>query len=122
MGTQGMPPEAGESGHFDGTPKANMSKLEVGKVVDAHIDEVRLCYSRALANDSSLHGRIVVRFTVGAHGKVVASAIESSTLTDDAVEFCVGRAVCRWLFEAPTGRGTVAVTYPFEFEPRAVSP
>ena len=121
LGSTGMPGDPAQasprskSGH-------HMDRQEVGNVVEGHIEEVRHCYARGLAENPQLHGNIVVRFTVGAGGKVIESAVATSTVAEESVESCVGRAVCRWIFEAPADGAQVVVNYPFELQSRAGTP
>jgi TonB family protein len=118
MGAEGMPANAGETGSMGGQSRSGMQRQEVENVVQRHLEEVRHCYSLGLAVDPKLRGNIVVRFTVGGGGKVLASSVASSTVSDNDVEACVARAVCRWMFEAPNGNKNVVVTYPFELQSR----
>ena len=73
------------------------------------------CYAIGLADDPTLMGVAVVRFTVNADGSVSNVAITRSSLVSPAVEECLMAAVTTWRF-APGG---VAETfeYPFTFEP-----
>ena len=105
------------AGHA-GTPVAEgtLGKDEIRKVVRAHIEEVRVCYTAALESDPQAQGRIEFDFTIGTDGAVVQAAIKSSTMKDEAVPVCVRDAIKTWRFPAPVG-GEVAVTYPFVLEP-----
>lgn len=116
MGAEGMPANAGEQGNLGGQAKSGMQKQEVENVIQGHLEEVRYCYGRGLAVDPKLHGNIVVRFTVGVGGTVLASSVASSTISDDNVQSCVARAVCRWVFQGPVGNTSVVVMYPFELQ------
>ena len=118
MGAEGLPANAGEQGNLGEQTESGMQKKEVDNVIHGHLEEVRYCYSRGLAVDPKLQGNIVVRFTVGGGGKVLASSVSSSTIADDNVEACVARAVCRWVFASPAGNNNVVVTYPFELQSR----
>jgi TonB family protein len=118
MGTEGMPANAGETGNLGGQAKGGMRRQEVENVIQGHLEEIRYCYGQGLAADPQLKGNIVVRFTVGGGGKVLASSVATSTIADDFVQSCVARAVCRWVFEAPPGNNNVVVTYPFELQSR----
>ncbi len=93
----------------------SIDRGEVERVIQSHLEEVRHCYRNGLKVDSSLAGEVVVRFTVGKGGHVLASTVTESSVTDLDMQACVGRAVCRWMFEAPPG-SVVAVTYPFQFQ------
>ncbi|MCA9653249.1 MAG: AgmX/PglI C-terminal domain-containing protein, partial [Myxococcales bacterium] len=90
-----------------------LDKEIIRRIVRAHINEVRLCYDHGLSRNPSLSGRVSVGWTIGSTGTVLASAIESSTLADTAVNECITKAVRRWRFPKPMGEGTVTVTMPF---------
>lgn len=106
----GDAPGAGDPA--EAVPNA-MAREAVTEVVQSHIEEVRHCYRRGLARDPNLQGDVVLRFVVGAGGRVLVSQVASSTVADEQVGDCIGRAVCRWLFEAPRGGRPVTVGYPF---------
>ncbi|MCG5053336.1 MAG: TonB family protein [Myxococcales bacterium] len=112
-------PFGGDTQPAAGEARASRSTLardRVTEVVHAHLEEVRYCGSQGMAADPAFAGDVVVRFTVGPGGHVLSSGVASSSVKDLDVQACVGRAVCRWLFEAPVGGGTVVVSYPFRFE------
>jgi hypothetical protein len=75
------------------------------------LNEIRFCYERELERTPGLYGRLVAAFSVGPTGRVVASALASSTLRSPRVEACVVQAVARWEFPRPGG--VVTVNYPF---------
>ena len=73
------------------------------------------CYSLGLAQDPSLSGTVLVRFTVGPDGKVATAAVARTSLRNDAVEECLLNVVRTWTF-GPR-RQSQTLEYPFEFEP-----
>lgn len=99
------------------TVKGSLDKDIIRRVVRAHINEVRSCYNKALIKDPTLGGKVVVDFTIGSAGKVTASSVASTTLTDEDVGTCIAGAAKRWKFPSPTGGGVVVVKYPFSLEP-----
>ncbi len=99
------------------TVKGSLDKDIIRRIVRAHINEVRSCYSKALSKDPTLEGKVVVDFTIGSDGEVTASSISSTTLSDKDVGTCIAGAAKRWKFPSPTGGGIVIVTYPFVLEP-----
>ena len=92
----------------------------IRRVVRRHINEVRYCYERALAEDPALSGRLTVSFVISPTGSVsVASAGDGTfpdTSTTTTMTACVVSAVRRWTFPAPDG-GIVTVDYPFVLNP-----
>jgi hypothetical protein len=84
----------------------------IRRVIRQHTNEVRFCYERELTRDSSLSGRVVVKFSIGGMGTVLTSFVESSTLKASGADQCIASAVRRWQFPKPQG-GLVIVSYPF---------
>jgi hypothetical protein len=90
----------------------SLDKELIRRVIRQHMNEVKFCYERELTRDTSLNGRVVVKFAIGGMGQVMTSAIESSTLANHNGERCIADAVRRWQFSKPQG-GLVIVSYPF---------
>ena len=97
--------------------RGRLDKEIIRRVVRTHLNEVRFCYDEALARKPSLAGRVVAQFTIAPTGKVLVSALQSSTLGEVRVESCILAATRRWLYPAPEGGGLVTVTYPFQLAP-----
>jgi outer membrane biosynthesis protein TonB len=113
-------PMIGGTAQAGGTQKAevegNLGKDQIRDVVRAHINEVRFCYNEVLAVDPTAKAKLVVDFTIGSDGAVTKSAVGAGTEAPAQLGQCVTKAVLAWKFPAPNG-GTVAVSYPFLFEP-----
>lgn len=88
----------------------------VRRIIRAHLNEVRHCYNQALALDSSVVGKVAVRFTIDADGAVVDASIASASAGTEAVAECAAIAVRRWLFPKPVGGVSVVVTQAFELQ------
>ena len=104
---------------FDFIPTApivrgGLDKEIVRRVVRQHLNEVRFCYEEALVRKPTLAGRVVTSFTIAPTGKVIVSALQTSSLGEPSVEACIVAATRRWLFPQPSGGGLVAVSYPFQ--------
>jgi TonB family protein len=97
--------------------RGTLDKEIIRRIVRRHLNEVRFCYTQALAARPALEGRLVVQFTIAPTGQVLASALGSSTLGAPAVESCVVQAVKRWGFPEPQGGGLAIVSYPFQLSP-----
>jgi TonB family protein len=97
--------------------RGTLDKEIIRRIVRRHLNEVRFCYTQALAARPALEGRLVVQFTIAPKGRVLASALGSSTLGAPAVESCVVQAVKRWDFPEPQGGGLAIVSYPFQLSP-----
>jgi len=113
-GGAGRPGRAPAAGGFD--------KEVISRIVHQHIREVKACYDPELAKRPELFGRVMVQFTIGPAGNVVASALQSSTIENPRVEDCTVKAVRRWQFPKLPDGGIVITSYPFAFLPAAPIP
>jgi hypothetical protein len=95
--------------------KGSLSKEEIRRIVQRHINEIKYCYERELQSKPELAGRVSVKFIISGTGAVQMAAVASSTLNSSEVESCMTRAIKRWTFPPPEGGGIVVVTYPFAF-------
>lgn len=95
----------------------SIDKDVIRRIVRAHLNEVRYCYSKGLASNPDLKGRVMVKFKIAPTGSVVESEVDSQTLGDDTVASCISEAVKRWEFPKPAGGGDVVVSYPFVLSP-----
>jgi len=82
----------------------------------SYIGRVRLCYSQGLERDPTLAGNVVIRFTIGLEGNVIAAEVANSTLPDKKVVECIRRRFLIMKFPAPEG-APVTVNYSFSFKP-----
>lgn len=92
--------------------RGSLDKELIRRIIRRHINEVKFCYERELTRTPNMEGRVMVNFTIGPTGAVVASIVQSSTLGNPVVEQCIAAALRRWEFPRPQG-GIVVVTYPF---------
>jgi hypothetical protein len=93
-----------------------LDKEIVRRVVRKHLNEVRFCYEKRLHMKPDLYGRVLTEFSIAGTGKVIASLIKQSTLSDVEAEQCIQQAVARWEFPKPEATGLVIVQYPFSFK------
>lgn len=97
-----------------------LTKEEVGKVIHAHISEVRYCYESAILRNPMIQGKLMVEFSI--HGKpavagtVKQARVSSSSLEDAAVGDCIVKKLVGWRFPKPRGNVDVSVNYPFIFK------
>lgn len=94
--------------------QGNIDRDAVAKVVNSHLQEVYACYERALLKDPGLAGKVVLEWTIGTNGRVVATKTKSSTLRNPSVEACIMGGLKAWTFPPARG-GAVIITYPFIF-------
>jgi TonB family protein len=95
--------------------RGSLDKEIIRRIIRRHINEVKYCYESELTKKPDLNGRVSVQFTIAATGQVIASVLQSSTMSNIRVENCVVQAVRRWEFPKPMGGGIVIVSYPFNF-------
>ncbi|HEY4185496.1 MAG TPA: AgmX/PglI C-terminal domain-containing protein [Polyangia bacterium] len=94
-----------------------MDKEIIRRIIRRHIQEVKYCYERELTKKPGLRGTIVVDFTIGQTGQIIASTLRGSSLGSPLVETCVVRAVLGWQFPVPLHGAIVFVSYPFGLRP-----
>jgi TonB family protein len=88
----------------------------IGDYIRDNSGDVRDCYARRLQDRPTLQGKLVVRFDIGASGKVVGASADG--IADKDLQICVVQAVRKWEFEKPQSGGKLRVAYPFKFEPQ----
>jgi len=74
------------------------------------------CYDAELSKDYSLHGTIIVHFTIQSDGSVSKSGIKKTTMNNIVVEKCVAHIIKNIPFPALIAGDIVIVNYPFEFK------
>ncbi len=83
----------------------------IAAVIRRHINEVRYCYERQLAQQADLEGNLVVRFTIQPDGTI--GTVEITTGMHEEVDACVAARIRSWTF--PAAEGITVVNYPFVF-------
>ena len=86
----------------------------INAVVGSHKASIRMTYEKYLQRDPSLAGKVTVRFTIAASGKVTKVEILENSTGNADLEQEIVRKVRMWEFE-PVPEGDVTVTYPFLF-------
>ena len=87
----------------------------IQRVVRRHTSELKFCYEMKLTAQPKLSGRLMVEFTIGPSGQVLAAVLVYSSMANTQVENCVLQAVRRWDFPKPKDGGLVVIVYPFQF-------
>lgn len=75
------------------------------------------CYDQALAQDSSLKGKVTIAVRIGAGGNVCSATVANSELSNPAVANCVAGYFRNGNFPVPTG-GCADAQVPINFVPR----
>jgi len=91
----------------------SLTKEAIRRVILRSINAVRVCYEQALSRNPSMKTELVLKFTIGASGKVIEASVEESQTEDAQVDACVLAVAQAWVFPPPEGGGVVKVTYPF---------
>lgn len=101
----------------DGELPPSVSKVAaVARVVRAHLSAIKRCYELSLRKAPALEGRVVVRFSIGADGRVAEVRDVSPTpFPSPDVPACIVRELKTLVF--PSGVGPEEVEYPFVFSP-----
>lgn len=93
-----------------------LDKEAIARVIRSQLGQIRYCYERQLSANPDLYGKILIKFTIGAAGSVVAQTIGTTSLNNAMVEGCILRRIAGWQFPTPKGGTNVLVTYPFLFK------
>jgi hypothetical protein len=101
-------PPSVEDGHVD--PAA------IAREIRARRKAIAACYERALKQDPTLAGKLVIRFSLAAAGTVTAVEIDDDTLGAPAVTSCIRSVVLHWRFPA-LAEGAAELSFPFVFQP-----
>jgi hypothetical protein len=79
--------------------------------------QARSCYERALTNNSSLSGSVVINVRVGPAGEACSASLGKDTLSDSVVTSCVLQRFRTGPYPKPSG-GCVDAEVPINFVPR----
>ena len=95
--------------------RGGMSREEVKRVIEQHLDEITYCYETALISNPSIKGKITMEWKILMSGKVGEVRIKSSTIKSPEIYSCIKAAIKTWQFPKPVGN-EVVVSYPFIFD------
>lgn len=98
------------------TVVGGLSREVINRVIQRHYNEIKYCYEKELSKDPGLYGKVTVLFVIEGTGRVGDALTQQTTMSSEPVETCILNHVKRWVFPAPTGGGTVQVTYPYVFK------
>ncbi|MBC7386863.1 MAG: AgmX/PglI C-terminal domain-containing protein [Cryobacterium sp.] len=93
-----------------------LTREQVARVVNAHMNEIRYCYDSAKLRASDLSGTVKMKFSIGAPGDVQTASVGSSTVGNRDLHDCLAGRIKNWRFPKPKGGVTVATTFPFMFK------
>ena len=77
----------------------DLSQAQIMEVLDAHIDEVKECYRKAIEREPGLKGGTLgVLLTANAAGKVTESELAQDTVGDTPMQLCITAKASAWKF------------------------
>ncbi len=79
--------------------------------------QLQLCYDLALRRNEAIAGTMEWRWRIDARGSISDVALVSSNIRDQRMAQCIRQKIGSWRFPRPR-RGSVEISYPFEFTPR----
>lgn len=104
-----------EPGGADEAWDGTIDREAVRRVIRSILNQIKSCYERQLRVNSSLEGKVVIRFEIIEQGRVRSAKTQSTSLKDATVESCVAARIREARFPEPPP-GTIAqVDYPFVF-------
>jgi hypothetical protein len=114
------PPSTAKQASATTTVSGRLPPETIQRIVRANYAQFRSCYEDGLARNSTLSGRVTIRFVIDRDGFVLnPQSIESTVpdaLPDAAVVKCVVEGFKTLVFPPPEG-GIVTVVYPIMLEP-----
>jgi protein TonB len=105
----------------EGAPQIEDGKVDaaaIAREIRTRRRAIAACYERALKNQPTLAGKLVVRFSLAAAGTVTAVDVDDDSLGAPDVTACIRGVVLRWRFPALT-EGPAELSFPFVFQPGA---
>lgn len=96
--------------------KASRSREEIELVFDKNKGAIFALYNRALRQDPSLEGKLVLRLTIAPNGQVTMCEVVSSELNDEELERKLVQRIKLFRFEAKDVEA-ITTTKPIDFFP-----
>lgn len=93
------------------------SQESIKEVVASHRGSIDFIYKKALRDNPTLKGTIVIELTVAENGEVVSGHVVSSTIKDPPFENQVLKRILTWKFPPYPDSGNTVVSFPIEFSP-----
>ena len=107
---------AGGASRTGTSGKASRSREEIELVFDKNKGAIFALYNRALRNDPSLEGKVVLRLTIAPNGQVTMCEVISSELGDPDLENKLVQRIKLFRFEAKDVEA-ITTTKPIDFFP-----
>ena len=113
---EGLEQSAGGARRTGTSGKASRSREEIELVFDKNKGRIFALYNRALRNDPTLEGKLVLRLTIAPSGEVTFCEVVSSELGDPELERKLVLQVKRFRFESRDVE-PITTTKPIDFFP-----
>ena len=113
----GFGPAGGAAQRSGDSDKGSRSREEIERVFDANKGRIYTLYNRALRENPALQGKVVLRLTIAADGRVTFCEIVSSELNDPELERGLVQRVLQFQFEARDDVEAITTTKPIDFFP-----
>lgn len=102
------------AGNSDGAGGAARDRSEISRIMDQHKGAIYQIYNKALRQNATLQGKMVVKIVIDPNGKIVEATIVSSELDDAELESAILRRIRMISFPASSViRTTVNQTFDF---------
>ena len=105
------------AGNDNGAGGAARSEEDIRKVMNQHKGAIDLIYNRALRQNASLQGKMVVKIVIDPNGKIVEASLVSSELDDPDLEAKILQRIRLITFPASNVMRTT-LNQAFDFFPR----
>lgn len=113
---EGFEPVGGAAQRSGDSDKPSRSREEIERTFDRNKGAIYALYNRALRNNPALQGKVVLRLTIAADGRVTFCEIVSSELGDPELEQKLIQRVLLFEFE-PKNVESITTTKPIDFFP-----
>lgn len=100
-----------------GCQTASMDKEDVRLIIKGNAKSLNGCYQDERKKRPKSQGKVVMAWTIGTDGRVIAARVKSSTIKSPELETCMVERIKTWEFPKPPGGSTAEISYPFVFMP-----
>ncbi|MEK6531595.1 MAG: AgmX/PglI C-terminal domain-containing protein [Deltaproteobacteria bacterium] len=110
--------EGGRAGKKGQTVSSRMrDEAEVYKTIRGYVGGLKYLYNNAIRDNPFLKGKITVKITISADGKVASADLVSSTLDSQELRDAILSRILKWKFSRLKDVETFTITYTFDFAP-----
>jgi TonB family protein len=95
---------------------ANRDIEAINGIIKLKQGAIQFCFKKELRRDPNLSGKITVKFTVEANGRVSNASVVNSNIKSPSLEQCLLKTISMLMFKPiAESEGSMTVTYPFVF-------